>query len=80
MTDQEQFGEYLRDGSSTPDSVKLWINTVFRDAIQDDKFMYAQAVLIKIGYEKGAPPQEIVRRIVASTVLGVAGMDPGDWK
>lgn len=64
---------------ATPDAVKLWIDTVFRDQVHEICAKPDTLALLKIGYETGDSPEAILTTVVSSVVLEAAGMDPNDY-
>lgn len=73
-----------RQTSPTPPAVKLWIDTVFKDAVVTLRFgdkeweKYIEE-MSKAGQLKGHNPFRVMSNIIAGFVLKTAGMDPEGW-
>lgn len=65
--------------NTTPDSVKLWINTVFHTEVTEVCSRPETQALLKVGHERGHDVGTILRNIVAAVVLEIARMDPDEW-
>lgn len=59
-----------------PPIVQHWIEHEFRRALVEDEHVIDLALAtLTVGIEKGDPPAETVRRVIASAVTQIAGMN-----
>lgn len=63
----------------TPDSVKLWINTVFRSRLLEICERPETQMMLKVGRDKGDSVGEILAITTSHVVMQIAGMDPNEW-
>lgn len=50
-----------------------WVNTDFRQALNDPERLKMSEAVLKVGYDKGDPPSIILRNLIAQFVCDLVG-------